>query len=80
MAVTDDDLINRPQAAILRGKLALFNGALDIKVFPLLEPEGHGRQVPIERQVVPVRALLPLFIAVLKAVALAETDIGDRSP
>ncbi len=80
MAAPDDDFIDRSRAAILRRKLALFNGTLDVKVLPLLEPKGHGRQVPVERQVVPICALLPLFVAVLEAVALAQTDIGYRSP
>ena len=80
MAVTNDNFIDRSRAAILRGKLALFNGTLDVKVLPLLEPEGDGRQIPVERQVVPIGALLPLFVAVLEAVALAQTDIGYRSP
>ena len=80
MAVPDDDFVYRPRAAILRGKLTLFNGALDVQVLALLEPEGDGRQVPVERQVVPICALLPLFVAVLEAVALAQTDIGYRSP
>ena len=35
-----------PRAAILRGKLTLFNGALDVQVLALLEPEGDGRQIP----------------------------------
>ena len=75
----DDDFIDRSGTAILRGKLALFNSALDVKVLPLLEPEGHGREIPVKRQVVPICALLPLFVAVLEAVALAKTDIGYRS-
>jgi hypothetical protein len=79
MAMPDDDFIDRSGAAILRGKLALFNGPLDVKVVDLLEPEGHGRQIPVERQVVPICALLPLFVAVLEAVALAQTDIGYGS-
>ena len=35
MAVPDDDFVYRPRAAILRGKLTLFNGALDVQVLAL---------------------------------------------
>jgi hypothetical protein len=72
VAMPDDDFIDRSGTAILRGKLALLNGALDVKVLPLFEPDGHGREIPVERQVVP--------ISYAPAIAVCCPESGSSGP
>jgi hypothetical protein len=78
MAMPHDDFMDGPRTAVFRRKLALFNRAIDVEVLTLLESERDVGKIAIEGQVVPIGVLLPLLVAVLITVALAEPDIGYR--
>ena len=80
MAVPHDDLVDDALGPVLRSELALLDGAFDKDVLALLEGERDFGEVSVERQAVPVGALLPLLAAVLKAIRLAQSHIGDGYP
>src|SRR5262249_54432878 len=63
--------------AVLRHEFTLLDGAFHEYVVALLERDGYFRHVSVERQAVPVGALMPLLAIVLKAIGLAQPRIGD---
>src|SRR5579864_907981 len=78
VAVSDDDFMDDSLHAVtLRRELALLDCPFDENVVAFLEGRRDARKVAIERQVVPIRVLLRLAIAVLVTVAFPKTDIRD---
>src|SRR6185312_12786197 len=60
-----------------RHKLALLDCPFDKDVVALIEGQRDFREVAIEGQAVPVRALVPLLAVVLEPIGLTKPRIGD---
>jgi hypothetical protein len=77
MTVPHDDFVDDPLGAIFRSELALLDRTFNVNVVSLVEGQGDSRKVPVERQIVPVGAFLPLAITVLEAIRLPQSQIRD---
>ena len=71
MAMPHDDFVYYPLGSILRGKLALLDGAFDENVVALVKRQHDVRKVPVERKTIPISPFLPLTITILEAIRLS---------
>src|SRR5215469_17071258 len=80
VAMPHNDFVDDSLGPVVGRKLALLDGALDENVFALFKRHSDFGKIAVERQIVPIRALLPLAVAVLKPIGLAQSHVRHGHP